>query len=181
MKVFGRPVLMTIIFGLVCGACLVPTVMLLRIFLHWPVPSRLAIWLYLAVYGFMLAKWNKTGLASTAWPLFVPLAFAFSNISEVFWLASVLLTLSWIRSSAALAKSPAMAIGKEMFVCLGGASLVALCAPNGGVAWSLGVWLFFLVQSLWFVSFSAVDAVRETDPDPFERARKRAEDILASG
>jgi hypothetical protein len=68
-------------------------------------------------------------------------------------------------------------------VGVGGAALVASFFPHSTVAWALGVWMFFLVQSLYFVLTGDMGDGEEEDVvlDPFEKARRQAEEILSGG
>ena len=48
------------------------------------------------------------------------------------------------------------------------------------VSASLGIWLLFLIQTLYFVMFEyRQEPVNRLDVDPFERARMAAEQILS--
>jgi hypothetical protein len=51
------------------------------------------------------------------------------------------------------------------------------------VTWGLAVWMFFLVQSLYFVFFRDLgEGVEEkVELDPFDLARSQAERILSTG
>ncbi|MHC1728397.1 MAG: hypothetical protein AB9866_20740 [Syntrophobacteraceae bacterium] len=57
--------------------------------------------------------------------------------------------------------------------------ILSCCAA----AWALGVWMFFLVQSLYFVLTGNAGDLEEAEtvPDPFEKARRQAEEILSAG
>jgi len=56
---------------------------------------------------------------------------------------------------------------------------VAYLDPRTAVTWALGIWLFFLIQSLYFMIIdTAFENRPEEPPDAFEQARMRAEGIL---
>ena len=87
--------------------------------------------------------------------------------------------LSWVRSGICFPAAPGSAIGREVVVCGGGLLAVALI-PGHSLSWAVGIWVFFLVQALFFVGFeTGGDRRREkTSANAFERARHRAEKIL---
>jgi len=64
---------------------------------------------------------------------------------------------------------------------LGGGALVALFTPVSEISWALGIWLFFLIQALYFLLFEKTgDKIADTEIDLFEKARMEAEKILSS-
>ena len=69
----------------------------------------------------------------------------------------------------------------ELVISLGGGALVSFFVPGSGVTWALGIWMFFLIQTLYFVFFEASIsiAIEESAIDPFERSRRMAEEILS--
>jgi hypothetical protein len=66
---------------------------------------------------------------------------------------------------------------------MGGAALVTCFFPHSMTALALGVWMFFLVQSLHFVLTGDLGDAEEDDVvlDPFEKAQRQAEEILPTG
>ena len=77
MKITRRPMLTTILYGLLCGISFVPTVMVLSSFLYWSTAFRLAIWLSLAGYLVILTKWGRASFLSTVFPLLLLLLLVF--------------------------------------------------------------------------------------------------------
>jgi hypothetical protein len=60
--------------------------------------------------------------------------------------------------------------------------LVFGIVPDVNLVWALGVWLFFLIQALYFVLFEHQGASRtEIEIDPFEKAKMAAGKILSGG
>jgi len=179
----GKPVRTTIVTGLAFGLLFVPVSAALNLFLPWPAAFRLTFWSFVAVYALMLCRWTGAGLAACGFPVAFLLALAFWLRSGYDFLFLSVLVLGWIRSGVCFRKSPWKAIGAEVLVGMGGAALVASFTPHSTAAWALGVWMFFLVQSLYFVltgnTGDTDDA--ETLLDPFEKARRQAEEILSAG
>jgi hypothetical protein len=71
----------------------------------------------------------------------------------------------------------------EVSLCLGSAALVVFFTPHSTITWGVAVWMFFLVQSVYFVVFANFGEKEEDrmELDPFHQARSRAERILSTG
>ncbi len=181
MKITRRPMAGTIFFGLVCGICFIPMTMFLNYVVFWPVAFRLTLWTFLGLYGFLLARWENKSLFSIAFPLLLALIFVSWGTSNAF-LFLVLGILSWIRSGICFpgALQKVTGIGVELLVCFGGGVLVAYFSPHSRVSWAIGIWMFFLVQSLYFVFVGNTGETQDKSAtDPFEHARREAEKILS--
>lgn len=183
MKRPGKPVRTTIVMGLAFGLLFVPVSTALNLFLPGPVALRLTLWIFLASYAAVLCRWAGAGLLACGFPLAILLASSFWLGSSRDFLCLLILIQGWIRSGVCFRKPPWKALGGEVLVGLGGAALVAFFAPRSMVGWAMGVWMFSLVQSLYFVlTDDSRDAEAEEFPmDPFEKARRGAEEILSAG
>ncbi|UCG11085.1 MAG: hypothetical protein JSU72_10995 [Deltaproteobacteria bacterium] len=181
MKITKRPTLVTIIYGLMCGISFLPIVTAMSYLFHWPLAFRLTMWLYLAGYLVFLTRWSKVGLRSSLFPLLLLLILVFWGNSNTAFLVIGLGILGWIRSGICFQRGLLKTLVAELVICLGGTALVACFTPHSLVTWSLAVWMFFLVQSLYFVFFSHIHSPDEDrlELDPFEQAKSQAESILA--
>ena len=182
MNMTRRPMLATVFYGLMCGVFFIPANVVLSYMMSWPVAFRLIIWLYMTWYAVLLTRWAKVRAFAIVFPLLVLLPFVFWGGSSSAFLLLTLGILSWIRSGVCFQGSLAKVLGAELVACVGGGVLVAYFAPHSTVAWAMAVWMFFLVQSLYFIV--AVDAGNEGEKvelDPFEKARRQAERILSHG
>jgi hypothetical protein len=183
MKQPGKPVRTTIVMGLAFGLLFVPVSTTLNLFFPWLVAFRLTLWLFLAAYSLVLSRWAGASLLACGFPLAILLASSFWLRSVHDFLLLLVLVLGWVRSGVCFRKSPWKAVGAEVLVGMGGAALVGSFAPHSGVAWALGVWMFFLLQSLYFVLTGDLGDTEESEValDPFEKARRQAEGILSAG
>jgi hypothetical protein len=183
MKRSGKPVRTTIVMGLAFGLLFVPVCTTLNLFLPWQGAFRLTLWFFLAAYSLVLCRWAGAGLLACGFPLAILLASSFWLRSGHDFLLLLVLVLGWVRSGVCFRKSLWKALGAEVLVGLGGAALVGSFAPHSMVVWALGVWMFFLVQSLYFVLTGDLGDTEEADIalDPFEKARRQAEEILSAG
>ena len=200
MKISRRPMIATILYGLMCGVVFIPVSVVLSYMISWPEAFRLTIWSYVALYGLLLTRWGKRNPISIVFPLLTLFIFVFWGNSTSAFLLLALGILSWIRSGICFRKPLVQMLGVELLVSIGGGALVTYCAPHstliwasGGASvaylaphstltWAMGIWLFFLVQSLYFVLTG--DARSEEDKlrlDPFDEAKRQAERILSNG
>jgi len=92
-----------------------------------------------------------------------------------------LIVISWVRSGICFQKPGAIQLTAELLLCILGGILVVVFTPGSLFAWALGVWMFFLVQALYFVFFEQTDNRREEPArmDAFEWASRQADRILA--
>jgi len=182
MKITRRPMIATILYGLMCGVTFIPLSIILSYVIYWPEAFRLAVWSYVALYGLLLTRWGKGNSIATVFPLLTLFIFVFWGNSNSAFLLLTLGILSWIRSGICFRRPLAKTLGIELLVSIGGGALVAYFAPHSTLTWAMGIWLFFLVQSLYFVLIGDVgseeDSVRM---DPFEEAKSQAERILSNG
>lgn len=178
-----KPVRTTIVMGLAFGALFVPVSAALNVFLPWPVAFRLTLWSFVAAYSLLLCQWARAGLLACGFPVAILLASAFWLRSGHDFMFLSVLVLGWVRSGVCFHKPLWKAISTEALVGMGGLALVGYFLPHSMVAWALGVWMFFLVQSLYFVLTGDLGDTEEAEVslDPFEKARRQAEEILSAG
>ena len=180
MNISRHPIRNTIFYGLVCGLSFVPLSLMLNAFIPWSRAVCLALWLFLTGYALLLNLWGKKIQISTVYPLLLllPVIFLIDSMALFFILA--LGVTSWIRSGICYQKPGFMGLAVELLLCGLGAVLVQIFTPGSLLAWALGVWMFFLVQSLYFVFFEYKDKRREEPAarDAFERASRQADRIL---
>jgi hypothetical protein len=169
----------TLVFGLLSGLAFVPLQMAAGWLLLPGTAFRLVIAVLIGLYALLLARWGRAGRLSVMFPVLVLMAFAVLGTHRGF-LILALLVLGWIRSGICFPGSVTGRILAEAVLGLGGGLLVQSFAPQTPVAWALGIWMFFLVQSLYFVLIApGNEATNSGGSDEFEDARRRAEAILS--
>jgi len=183
MKRLQRPVRTTILFGLICGFAFGPLCFAMNYLVSWSSAICLSFWMVVAGYATLLSYWSKQRLQSIAFPLLFLLLTIFLMDSTVGFYILALIMVSWIRSGICFKKAGWMRFAIELLLCTLGGVLVVSFTPGSIFAWSLGVWMFFLVQSFYFVIFDIGSNVTEDYymTGLFERAQKRAESILSAG
>jgi hypothetical protein len=180
MQPIKHPIPKTIIYGLICGLTFVPLSLILNTLISWPSAICLVLWFFISGYAVILNLWSDKSQISTVFPLLllVPTIFLTDSITLFFILA--LMTISWIRSGICFLKPVATGLPVELLLCLSGAVLVIMFTPGSVFAWAVGVWMFFLIQTLYFVFFAPAGNQQEESSrlDAFERASRQAERIL---
>jgi hypothetical protein len=178
----NKPVRTTLAWALLSGLIVYPALAsLMAPLLGWPLSSKLILWAELAVYALLLSRWGRRRSWSILFPLAVLLGAALWPYTYRGYFVLLLGVLSWIRSGICFQDKPIRAVLGELVTALGGFLLVGVWLPSNILQWALGIWLFGLVQCLYFY---IVPCGRDKDiednlaPDPFEIARKELEMAL---
>ena len=178
MKIFKQPIRNTIVFGFVFGLAFIPLHMLLGYITDGATAFRVVLWIYLSVYGFFLTRWGGKRPLTIFFPLLLLLILALMVNSTSAFLLLGLVIFSWMRSGVCFQQSLTKILGVELLLSLGGAVLVAWFSPHSILTWALGILMFFLIQSTYFVIFENSDE-EQVSMDPFEEAMIRAEKIIS--
>lgn len=181
MEATRHPIRNTIFYGLACGLFFGPMSVMLNALVPWASAVFLVLWLFLMGYAVLLSRWGNKAFLPTLFPLLllIPPMF-FSGSSMVLFFTMATITISWIRSGICFQKTGFRGFAVELLLCLAGGILIQAFTPGSVLAWALGVWMFFLVQSLYFVFFDHTDKIRE-EPlgmDAFEQASRQADRVL---
>jgi hypothetical protein len=179
----NRPIRTTIVFGLLSGLCLCPAAWFLSAYFGWTAAFKVVLWLDLALYALLLARWSGAHLAPLLFPLALLLGAAFWPRTGSGFLWLTLGVFCWIRSGICYRRAPLRALTAELITAVGGAGLVIMLWPQSAATQILAVWLFFLVQTLYFFILPAPAAANRTqvDADPFDQARQELERVLENG
>ena len=183
MKATTKPIRSTIVWGLIGGLVYIPLGSALSLIMFWPLGFRLSLWILLGGYAVLLSHWASRPIRSMSLPLSLLLLSAFLIESATAFLFAAFVILSWIRSGICFKRKPLLKrLGAEAGLCLAGGLLVYGAVPGGTPVWALGVWLFFLIQALYFVLFEYQGGPHtKIQVDPFEKAKTAAEKILSGG
>ena len=181
MKDVRHQISKTIFYGIVSGVSVVPISVMLNAFIPWSRAVCLTLLLFIAGYAFLLSHWGNQGFRSTVLPLLVLVPTFYFSDSMALLFFQALIVISWIRSGICYQNTGARGLAVEFLLCFFGAVLVHVFSPGSVSAWALGVWMFFLVQALYFVFFEHTGR-RPEEParmDAFEWASRQADRILA--
>jgi len=176
-----HPIRTTLFFGLICGLSFIPVNLALGYLLPGSRPMYLILWMSVAGYSLLLSRWRKKPILSSAFPLLLLLVMSFLvNSLAAYYLLS-LVVLSWIRSGICFPNPYGRKLIAELLLCVFGGIPAVVFTPATASAWVPGIWMFFLIQALYFAIFE-IKAIAPQDPygtDLFERAGRQAEAILS--
>ena len=181
MKAIKHPIRNTILYGFTCGLSFVPLSLMLNAFIPWSRAVCLALWLFLAGYALLLNFWSHKFHMATVFPLLLLLPVIFLMDAMTLFFILALMVTSWIRSGICYQEPGIASLVVELLLSCIGAVLVQVFTPGSVFAWALGTWMFFLVQSLYFVFFEHTETRREepSEMDAFEQASRQADRILS--
>jgi hypothetical protein len=180
METEKRPIRTTLLFGLMCGLIFIPISMMFKYTYFWPYIFRITIFSYLAVYAVFLSGWGNKKRFAVLFPLLFLFIFILAQNSTLAFLLLSMGMLSWIRSGVCFQDAFAKSMGGEIIFTMGGGALVACFNPHTTITWALGIWLYFMVQSVYFMFMTDLEIVNDVtyEPDAFNQARMRAERAL---
>ena len=182
MNTISTPIRTTIIFGLIGGFSFIPLTAGFSCVLPWSTAFCLTIWIYLAIYSVVLIKCCGQKMTAIAFPLLIGLLTIIWTDSAITGLIIAAGILSWVRSGICYPNRFKKRVMVEIVLCAGGGLLIAGFAPVSVLNWAIALWLFILIQALYFVIFeNSITEQPGLKKDPFEAAREQAENILAAG
>jgi hypothetical protein len=174
------PLLATVIFAAAAAALLAGAASLPLRSAYRPVGMNLSIFLCLAVYSILLARVSGRNLRDLFAPLFLLAAVLVAAGSVAGFALPAAAGLSWIRSGICFPASIVRRGCAEALTCPAGLILVWLLLPPGPHGWALGIWMFGLVQALYFLSMDVGHTGRSAkeDWDRGTMVHRRAEALL---
>ena len=178
-----RHVRTTLVYGLISALTVMPAAWSLAGLVGWPMAFKLMLWLDLLGYAALLARWSGNGPSVILFPMALLLGTAlWPGVYTGFFFLG-LGVFSWIRSGCCFSGTPLRAVAAEVITVGGGAGLVSLLGPGSSLTWAISIWLFFLVQALYFymVPTSCPPDAVGTASDPFDQAHREALRVLDEG
>jgi hypothetical protein len=176
-----HPIRTTLFFGLICGLAFIPANLALGYLLPGTRPMHLFLWLSVLGYSLLLSRWRKKPFLSSGFPLLLLLIMSYLVDSLAAYYLLSLVILSWIRSGIYFPNPYGRKLIVELLLCFFGGIPAVVFTPSTTSAWVPGIWMFFLIQALYFAIFE-IKAIEPQDPygaDLFERAGRQAEAILS--
>lgn len=136
--------------------------------------------LCLATYAVLLARMSARPIRAIAAPVLMLAAVLPVASSVTGFLVPAAAGLSWIRSGICFPGPVARRIVAEAILSAAGLALCAVLSPPGILGWALGLWMFFLIQALYFVVFADLPFRRSEPLGPEARhaLRSRAQALL---
>ena len=151
--------------------------------LGWPAAIKLTLWAEVALYAYFLARWSRTHPINIAFPLVLLLGAALWPYTHAGFYLMMVGVFIWIRSGICFRRQPVRAVLAELVTAVGGMLLIGIWMPHNMLLWGVGIWLFGLIQCLYFYIVSIPDALRVSggNQDSFEQARGELEQVLDRG
>jgi len=170
----------TMVYGMISALAAMPLAGVLAAPLGRFTAFKLVLWAIVGGYAVLLVRWSGRRLLGALFPLLLLLGAALWPGVQGGVFAIVMGVLAWIRSGICFGRTPLRALAAEILTLAGGCGLVTFLAPTGPVAWALAIWLFILIQSLYFflVPVPAIHPTPAGETDPFARACREARRIL---
>ena len=180
MAISQNPIRTTVLYGIICGFSFIPVIAALS-YVHTGLRAPcLILFLFVAGYAVLLSRWSGKPVLAGAFPLLLLFLAVFLTDSMVAFFLLALVVISWVRSGICFQDRGGRRLVVELSSCIVAGILAAVFTPASVAAWALGVWMLFLIQSLYFVVLA--DKVKgsedQYEQDPFERASRQAEAIL---
>jgi hypothetical protein len=170
----------TIIFGagaaLLTAAALSASPRLAR----WPTGLNATLFLCLAAYAVLLARASGRPFRALSAPFLMLLAVLPVASSVSGFLVPATAGLAWMRSGICFPGPVARRVVAETLTAAAGLILCGLLRPPGAAGWALGLWMFFLIQALYFVVIEVTAFPRSRLPlrRPRPALRGRADAFL---
>jgi hypothetical protein len=141
---------------------------------------NLALFLCLAAYAALLARMSRTSIRALAGPFLLLAAVLAVATSAGGFALPAAAGLAWIRSAICFRGPLARRLVAETLAAAAGLAVCAGLRPPSVTGWVLAVWMFFLIQALYFIIVEAPPAARGEPParDPHETMRRRAQALL---
>jgi len=140
-------------------------------FVAWPARLNAALFLCLAAYAALLARLSASPIRGLAAPLLLLSVVLASAASVTGFVIPAAAGLAWIRSGICFPGPSVRRAAAEILTLSAGLALTTLLRLPGIVGWALGLWLFFLIQALYF---AFVDLAPARDPRQSLRSRTQA-------
>lgn len=140
-------------------------------FVAWPARLNAMLFLCLAAYAALLARLSARPIRTFAAPILLLSAVLVSAASVTGFVIPAAAGLAWIRSGICFPGPVVRRAAAETFTLAAGLALCGVLRPSGTAGWALGLWMFFLIQALYF---AFVDPAPARDPRQSLRSRARA-------
>jgi hypothetical protein len=167
------PITATAIFGGVAALLAAGAISLPLHFVAWPARLNATLFLCLAAYAALLARLSARPIRDCAAPLLLLSAVLASAASVTGFVVPAAAVLAWIRSGICFPGPVVRCAAAEILTLAAGLALCGVLRPPGIAGWALGLWLFFLIQALYFAFVDSAPA-----RDPRQSLRSRAQALL---
>jgi len=148
--------------------------------LSWPAAVNLALFLGVFLYAVFLSTLSGRALRALLPPLMILATVLPAARSPAAFVVPAAAVLSWVRSGVCFQGPLRRRMASETLASAAGFAAAALMHPLVLTEWAIFVWMFFLVQSLYFLVIDPGDIRSKADPalEREESVRARAAELL---
>jgi hypothetical protein len=150
MSIKISPVAASVIFAATAAALVAAATLLPPGLVPRTTALNAAIFLCLTAYAAFLVRSSGRSLRALFAPLFMLATVMAAGGSVTGFVVPAVAGLSWIRSGICFAGSMPRRVCAETIACAAGLALAWLLQPPGPYGWPLSIWMFGLIQSLYF-------------------------------
>jgi len=174
------PLISTVVFGAGAASLVAASLSLAPVFMTRSTMLNAALFFCLAAYAALLARMSATPIRALAAPFLLLAAVLPFAASVSGFVVPAAAGLAWIRSGICCPGPAARRVVAEALTAGAGLALCAALRPSGAAGWALGLWMFFLIQALYFVVIDAAGFLRSGRPcaDAGQALRSRAQALL---
>lgn len=177
-----NPVRNTVIYGLGAAMFALVASLALAPHLRWSTTIALIFATVILGYGILLCRWTTQETGRLFFPGLLLLSAALAGTSSQIFMFMALAVLAWTRSSLCYSQPALSAVIIEVVMCGISAGFFYFFSPFSSydtLSLAVGIWLFFLIQSLYFLLFEKTDR-EDNRKNSFTRAQRVAEKIIAA-
>jgi hypothetical protein len=167
------PIIATVIFAAAAALLVAAALSLPSGFLKRSTMLNLTLFLCLAAYAALLAWMSRTSIRAMAGPFLLLAAVLAVATSAGGFALPAAAGLAWIRSAICFRGPLARRPVAETLTAAAGLAVCAGLRPPGATGWVLAIWMFFLIQALYFVIVEAPPACNS-----HETLRRRAQALI---
>ncbi len=175
--------MLTIIYGIICSILYIPFILTLSHLGMQFDGFNLILYCFVILYALLLCKFAQKQLISVFFPMLFFGITGYWVESRIGYIILSFILLTWIRTSICFDKFSIKSIIVEGFVSLIGACLFILLNPYTNLTWAIGIWLFFLLQTIYTILTplpNHSNGNEEYESHRFEHAKSQIEKILAT-
>lgn len=174
------PITATVAFGGAAALLSAGAIGLPLDFVSLPARLNATLFLCLAVYAAGLARLSASPIRGLTAPLLLLSAVLVSASSVTGFVIPAAAVLAWIRSGICFPGPVVRRAAAEILTTAAGLALCAVLRPPGLAGWVLGLWLFCLIQALYFAFVDPAQSPGCERParDSRQGLRSRAQALL---
>ncbi len=168
----------TIVWGIICGLMYVPGVYFALRFFSAEISIRLVLWLFISGYVVLLCRGARVNRGHVGIFLVMLFGSVFFISSFTGYILFGMLVFSFLRTGVCFTQNRLSGGLTEILLTFAAGVTIAKYCGDSLVSQAMGVWMFFLLQSIFFIVFPSENKKESPTADPFESAKKHMDEIF---